>query len=231
MAAKIQYGALVTELKGKIGGTVFQSGRYGFQARNKPAPNRTASYNQSIVRGSILAVSKAWRDLTESERLAFDAIAPSWPAVDAFGNAMLLTGYNVFCKTNFWNWALSGAINSTASLPSALWSPTSISLSIAVGAATFDLTFAPSPVDTSCEAIIYLSGQVSAGRTAPPSNMRGVGSYPAGTVTPIDLTSLYSAKSGTFPTAGNRVFVGVQAVSTVNGTAGPIMYASTIVIP
>jgi hypothetical protein len=229
--AKIQYGALVTELKGKIGGTVFQSGRYGFQVRNKPTPIRTASRTQSAVRSTILTISKAWRDLTEPQRLAYDAIAPSWPAVDAFGNPMLLTGYNVFCKTNFWSWSLSGLINPTASLPAALWQPSTISLSVAAGAATFDLSFSPSPIDNSSGAVIYLSGQVSAGRSTPPSNMRAMEVYPVATVSPIDLSLLYAAKSGTFPTAGNRVFVGVQAVSTVNGTAGPIAYTSTIVLP
>jgi len=229
--AKVQYGALVTELKGKIGGTVFQSGRYGFQARNKPVPIKTASTSQSDVRSAILSVSKAWKTLSAAQRLAFDAIAPSWPAVDAFGNPILLTGYNVFCKTNFWNWLLTGAINSTASLPAALWQPSSLTLDIAVGTSTFDLYFSPSPISANSNALIYLSSQVSAGRSVPPANMSAITFFSAGTVTPMDLSSLYSTHKGTFPTEGNRIFVGVQVISSVNGTAGPIQYASAIVAP
>ena len=229
--ARIQYGALVTELKGKIGGTVFQSGRYGFQVRNKPTPIRTASGVQARVRGIMLTVSKAWRTLTSAERLAFDAIAPSWPALDSFGNPMLLTGYNVFCKTNWWLSQMDLPMNNVASLPAALWQPTSLGLNVAVGTSTFELSFLPTPIDNFTTAVIYVSGQVSAGRSTPPSNMSTIAGLAVGTVSPADISAFFTVKSGTFPTAGNRVFVGVQAVSTVNGTAGPIVYVSTIVLP
>jgi len=231
MAAKIQYGALVTELKGKIGGTVFQSGRYGFQARNKPQAFRNPSVTQSHIRGVILTISKNWRTLTQAERDSWDAVAPSWPAVDAFGNPMLLTGYNVFCKCNFWRWNLANTIDANGSLPELIWVPTSVTLDIQEALAKVEISYAPDPVDNNTTVLVYTAGQVSAGRTSPPSQMAILGTIADGTASPVDFGSDYKQKYGAVPTAGNRIFIGLQSISDLNGTPGPISYYSAIVQP
>jgi len=104
--ASVKYGALITELKGKIGGTVFQGGPAGSVAKNIDAIADSAKLTKADAgrafppRKIIAQVSGLWRLLSQLQRDAWNAAAPLWPATNRFGEVYTPSGFNVFMKLN-----------------------------------------------------------------------------------------------------------------------------------
>ena len=58
--ARILLSAIVTEIRGKIGGTVFQSGQGGFQAKRLQSPRNPRMPVQTTRRNAFLAATTGW---------------------------------------------------------------------------------------------------------------------------------------------------------------------------
>jgi len=93
---KVQYGAIITEMKGKIGGQVFQGGSVGKILRNKGYTPGLSSTARQGATAKLSANAKRWQTLSGANRATFNAIAASWPFVDKFGATYYGTGYQVY---------------------------------------------------------------------------------------------------------------------------------------
>jgi hypothetical protein len=65
--ARILLSAIVTEIRGKIGGTVFQAGQGGFQAKRLVTPRDPQIHAQITNRNNFLAGINQWGTLTSTE--------------------------------------------------------------------------------------------------------------------------------------------------------------------
>lgn len=93
---KVQYGAIITEMKGKIGGQVFQGGSVGKILRNKGYTHGFSSAARQGATSVLSANAKRWQSLSGANRATFNAITASWPFTDKFGNTYYGTGYQVY---------------------------------------------------------------------------------------------------------------------------------------
>lgn len=111
--ASIKYSGLITEIKGKIGGTVFKATKQGFAVQNTP---NKAGIRRNIMAGPIQNPNKLkttfggkgqiqlayiagwWRNLSEEQRNAWNLAAPSFPRSNKFGVVYTPTGYNIFME-------------------------------------------------------------------------------------------------------------------------------------
>lgn len=73
--ASILYSGLVTDVSGRLGGSVANVNSYGTNLGKLNLPPYTASNATSPVRSRFGYISQAWRDLTQMERDNWDAIA------------------------------------------------------------------------------------------------------------------------------------------------------------
>ena len=96
--AVIKTSALVDEIKGSIGGTVFQVSKWGQIAKAKSSrkPNTSLLSNEQRDRTSY-AVS-AYRALSVANRATWTTNAPVFPTTDRYGNSVISTGYNLFMR-------------------------------------------------------------------------------------------------------------------------------------
>lgn len=102
--ASVKYGTIVTELKGKIGGNVFQGGRaaptlkklWGYIRKQDQAQ---LSWN-NIKRAEFAVVTQTWRTLTDEQRTSWSAAAPSFPFYNKFGDSYTGTGYQLYMQCN-----------------------------------------------------------------------------------------------------------------------------------
>lgn len=69
--AKIVPGPTVAGLKGKIGGTIFQSGRYGYTARQNYIPYNPKSAVQNTQRGRLRTIAREWGTLTKAQQASW----------------------------------------------------------------------------------------------------------------------------------------------------------------
>ena len=110
--------------------------------------------------------------------------------------------------------------------------PDSVALDIAYTgtppALSFKVTFTPSPAPTNHHVEVWATKGMSAGRAFVSSELRLVAVSPAGQASPYDFTQQYLARFGA-PTAGQKVFVEVRFVNSVNGAQSRGLRAFDIV--
>jgi hypothetical protein len=98
--AIIKYGALVSEIKGKIGSTVFQRCGKMFAIRSQTSKNYGKYPSNYISRINFSAIAVAWQALTPANKASFTTYASTYPTYDKFGNPCVLSGYNLFVYLN-----------------------------------------------------------------------------------------------------------------------------------
>jgi hypothetical protein len=98
--ATLQFGTIVTDAKGKIGGQVFQGGFNCKVLRNSSYNTGTRSPRRQGSTGNLSYVAGFWKSLSNIERAEWEAITDVWTFTDRFGNVYEGTGYQVFCSYN-----------------------------------------------------------------------------------------------------------------------------------
>lgn len=112
--AQIKYGSGITGIKGSLGGHVYQGGNCGAIIRQKMGKNMPKS-NAFINQQSIFReVAGAWNNLSASVKQAWNEVAHTWPHTNRFGDAIQVSGYNVFMETNILGLMAGHDINDVA---------------------------------------------------------------------------------------------------------------------
>lgn len=95
-------GIAVTEIRGKVGGSVFSRNSGGAFVRNRVDPAFPATSYQVAQNAIFAQVSQAWRDLTDLQRTGFIQAAESgeWNWTNSLGVEVQPTGAQLFCQIN-----------------------------------------------------------------------------------------------------------------------------------
>lgn len=121
--ATVQYGAIITGMKGKIGGTVFQGGSSGQTAKTIDGIRDSAKLTKADA-GRVIntlpltaSIAGAWRDLTDAQRDSWATGAVNYPAYNRYGVSYTPTGYQVFMTLNFQVVASGGTLLTECPVP------------------------------------------------------------------------------------------------------------------
>ena len=98
--ARIKFGMMMTDARGKLGGHVFTKAKSGATIRTKVTPLNPKTSAQSEARSALGANSQAWRMLTENQRLAWNSAAQEISKTNAFGDTYFPSGKNYFTAIN-----------------------------------------------------------------------------------------------------------------------------------
>jgi hypothetical protein len=101
----IKFSGLVTGIKGKIGGTVFQTNRNGYSAKNNTGKGHgyvigdggVARMKQNL---RVATLASAWGTLTPEQRNAWINEATNWTFFNRFGDPYTPSGYELFLHVN-----------------------------------------------------------------------------------------------------------------------------------
>jgi hypothetical protein len=96
----IKWSGLVSEVVGKLNGSVFFRNRYGSVIRNNTTPINNHTPADEIIRAYIYYLSKHWKDLTEIQRAAWRTLATRVTLTNPFGDTYNPTGYNLYISNN-----------------------------------------------------------------------------------------------------------------------------------
>ncbi len=105
----IKYGAIVTELKGKSGGHVFQAGRANPIIRTKNGKKvKPQSYRADAdfmafinkIPNLITLISQAWNKLSDANRESWQSLLGIYQFKDKFGDTYNGTAYQIFTSMN-----------------------------------------------------------------------------------------------------------------------------------
>lgn len=98
--AKIKFGMMMTDARGKLGGQVFSKNRSGAYVRTKVTPvNPRTSFQQSN-RALLGSLSSNWSGLTSEERTEWNNAVNNWQSTNVFGDNTTPTGKNLFTGLN-----------------------------------------------------------------------------------------------------------------------------------
>lgn len=98
--ARIKFGMMMTDARGKLGGHVFTKAKSGATIRTKVTPLNPKTSAQSEARSSLGANSQAWRNISEAQRLAWNSSAQEVSKTNAFGDTYFPSGKNYFTAVN-----------------------------------------------------------------------------------------------------------------------------------
>lgn len=98
--ATIKLGPIAADLRGKSGGAVFSRNRGGNYMKAFTKPVNPQTPEQQANRGLFGTLMSDWRRLTEGERRTWIDNAPNYPVKNKVGEAVNLTGPQLFAKAN-----------------------------------------------------------------------------------------------------------------------------------
>lgn len=99
--AKINFGAVVNDARGKINGNVFSKNASGPYVKRKVTPVNPNTPAQAQARSNLAIYSQQWSGtLTSSQRAAWTGFATLYPRVNVFGLPLTLNGLNMLVSTN-----------------------------------------------------------------------------------------------------------------------------------
>ena len=214
--AKIKFGMMMTDARGKLGGQVFSKNRAGSYVRTKTTPVNPQTEAQMASRQLLGSLSAGWSSLSASAITAWNEAVNNWKSTDVFGDIKVPTGKNLYTALNKNS---LGAGGSAISLPPEKLELDTLPVTgvdVEIGAGDIDLGVVNVPASHILQ--VWASGAVTDGTSYVKNKLRVIGNYPAGAIDQSQIFSDYVSKFGT-PVLGQRIYFATRYIGT-NGQAG-----------
>lgn len=229
--AKIKFGMMMTDARGKLGGQVFSKNRSGAYVRTKVTPVNPRTASQQANRALLGNLSSQWSALTDTQRSAWNSAVESWQKTNVFGDLQKPTGKNLFTGLN------KNVLNLFEDSTVMLLPPAKAEM------VTLRIVNSTFSVSTTGQFLVAFEGTeitgktvrvratppLSAGTTYVKNKLRDLGtSYAIDAEGGILINSAYVAKFGTAPASAN-IWIEVAEVQE-NGQIGvPVLYKVDVV--
>lgn len=225
---KIKYSALVSDMRGKLNGSVASRNRSSAYLRNKVTPvNPNTSYQQAI-KNRLTTRAQAWRGLTQAQRDSFNAAVSGFAKTNVFGDLRNPSGFNLYCLLN------SNLVNAGQAV--IVTPPSSSSVStVAIGALTAAFTVPAlslvlgAAVPAGTVMVVCATPALSAGKSFVRSEFRQISVVAAAAPSPVNLLSAWTAKFGSIPAAGLKIFVEIYFINMSTGVSSGRQQAVAII--
>lgn len=214
--AKIKFGMMMTDARGKLGGQVFSKNRGGSYIRTKVTPSNPQTVMQSFVRGNLGSLSSGWNSLTAVQIAQWNSSVDEWQSTDVFGDIKKPTGKNLFVKLNL---NLLNTGQSTINTPPLKMDlPVIPSLGITINKTTETITISDLPVFTAGRFLIEACAPVSRGVNFVKNKFRVIAFESVTAAGDVDVSDQYINRFGSVANAEN-IFFRIRAIGS-NGQAG-----------
>jgi len=224
--AKIMFGAIATDARGKIAGVVYSKNAAGAYIRQKVSPTQSLTSRRGTVRTRITNLSKYWSaTLTPAQIVAWNAFAKNNPVSDVFGRSQTLSGIQTFCRLNAQILNVGGTQIDDPPGSLTIAGITTITVTATAGAPdVLSIAYGPTPLPANVRLNVFATQPLPSGRTFTKSFMRWIFSSAAAAATPANVAAAYLAKFGAM-TAGNKIGVLVNVVDDSTGAATTGLYS------
>lgn len=99
--ALVKYGGGIIQMTGSIAGNTHARNRYGNYIRARTKPINPNSARQVVIRSCMATLTERWSDiLTSDQRTAWNLYAASLTMKNRLGEAIHLTGFNHYIRSN-----------------------------------------------------------------------------------------------------------------------------------
>lgn len=224
--AKIKFGMMMTDARGKLGGQVFSKNRSGAYIRSKVTPTNPQTTFQTSIRQSFGAFSQAWSSLTDEERAAFDGAVSQFATTDIFGDLRNPTGKNLYLRLN--QQATNAGFASFDAVPAKAEMVQGIVTSAVYGLNSNEITLTGLNDGGVGRFVLSATPILSQGTSFVKNKLRDIYFAVTGSEDPSEMKDNYDARFGV-PVVGDNIFVGIKYVLS-NGQASPVQIVKMSVV-
>lgn len=227
--AKIKFGMMMTDARGKLGGHVFTKTRSGATVRTKVTPVNPRTSAQGQVRARLGLLSQIWNTLTEAQRRAWNDQSDLNKRTNVFGDLYAPTGRSLFISANV-NIATAGGTQQLSPQPAVELTPFKIDTVLSeIGDELLDIEFSAQLVLKASETLIVeATPPLSAGRYNFSGQHAIIGRYPSASVgATLSVYDEYIAKYGTAPLS-KKVDFRLYIIDKETGQVSPRQSSSVI---
>lgn len=212
--ARVNYGFGISNISGKIGGSVHSRTAYGSVIRDRPHHTANDSPSQLIQRSKLFNVVLEWSKLTETQRQEWNSYSEFYNGFPHRSGTTRLNGYSVFCLLN-----LNLALAVYPKLTRPAWLDTTYNLtliSVDYAANLLRVTFSPAIDVTLFKPVIYSCPPLSPGIGNADPYYKFVPNDSV-TVTTATFTTNYLSRFGVHPPVGRSLFVAFSIIEKATG--------------
>lgn len=220
--ARIKFGMMMTDARGKLGGQVFTKTRSGATVRTKVTPVNPKTSFQGSVRNSFANISRQWSLLDNEQRAGWNAAVGEYAKTNVFGDTYLPSGKSLFQQiNNNMSTAGSSLIHTVpASRQTTLFEFSEAFVNNTTGEVDLSIVI-PAPIPASCRVVIEATASNSQGRYNFSGQYRQFAVLPGNAIPAPDvLYGLYVAKFG-IPVRDRKISFRVYTIDNVSGLASP----------
>ncbi len=204
------------EMSGSAKGVTAAKVRGRKYIRNRGYGGNTRTAAQAAVKSIFKQLTQSWRNLTNAQILAWNALANSQDGKRTLGTASKISGANLYSRLNFWIVKCGGTAITTPPTLVGVEAPTEAIISLTADSFDFELEAVPADV-ANLKLIIMASAPQGNGVTRAYSKAVQLGAPRAVAVDPIDLKEDYEKLHGAVTAAAPKVFMKYFYVNTVTG--------------
>jgi hypothetical protein len=218
-------GVAVSQVSGRVGGTVFSRNKGGQYIKNGSKPIIVTSDAAQLIKAIVASTSRAWADLTTDGRNAWALWAGENPVINRLGQSRTLSGHQAFVQLNS-RLIYAGFTALTlppigAAPPAAIASITSVDISDTEA----EIAFTPTPLATGHALQVLAYPAPTAGIKNVKNRLALVYTGATATTSPVDIYTDLVARFGTLQ-VGQVLHVGVRVLDSTTGLNSVPTYAS-----
>src|SRR5262245_7310102 len=222
--AKIMFGAIATDARGKVAGIVYSKNASGAYIRQKVSPTQSLTTRRGLVRSRMTNLAKFWSNsLTAAQVAAWNSFAKNNPVTDVFGRSQTLSGIQTYCRLNAVILNVGGTQIDDPPASLTIQGITTITATAAAGTPALSIAFGPSPLDTNVCLNVFATQQLPVGRTFTKPFMRWIFASAAAATTPANVLSAYTAKFGAL-TEGAKIGILANVADKTTGAQTTGLY-------
>jgi hypothetical protein len=223
--AKIKFGMVVTDMRGKLGGHVFTKNRAGASTRTKVTPANPRTASQQANRALLGLFSVAWSALTDAQRASWNGAVDAWSKTNIFGDNVKPSGKNLFTALNK-NLASVG-LDTINVAPEKVELPLLALDNVDIAVGDGEITVATGAIGAEFQVIVSATPPLSAGTSFTKGKYRRIYYGTGGAVSPTDLFDAYESKFGAIA-VGQNIYFEVKIIASNGQVSVPETAKATI---
>ena len=212
------------EMSGSAQGVTAAKSRGRKYIRNRGYGGSVRTSAQASVKAIFKQLSQAWKNLTNAQILAWNALAQSQAGKSVLGTASKISGANLFTRLNYWVVYCGGEIMANPPTLQGVEAPSEAVITLTPTKFTFELEYEPAGA-ADLKLVVMASAPQSNGISRAYSKAAQIGEPLAAATEIYDLKTDYDAKNGVPTAAAPKVFMKYFFVNTKTGEKSGDMLA------
>src|SRR4030067_247593 len=190
---KIKFTGIVAGLSGALSGTTFLKSKSGSFAAQKNNGTTTNSAIANIHKNKFQELQRLYKTLSDEQRLTWSVLASQYPSEKSLIGTHYMNGFLLFMELNGNRITTDQAPLLTAPFLETVGLPDSAVLSIDFSTPVLSVEFSPSPVPVGKYLLLFATKYKYPGVSNFDYKYKFIKALPAGTVSPVVITSEYLA--------------------------------------